>query len=72
MMPLLNDPDIETTNKKPLMVGENFNIWELKFGHQNQFRVFYEIDSINFEISILAIGRKIKEKLFIGNKEIKL
>jgi hypothetical protein len=66
------EPDIETKNRKPLMDSTINDRWELRFGPQNCFRVFYKIDYMNLEVLILAIGFKIKEKLFIGKEEIKL
>ena len=69
---LYNEPDIETINRKPLQKPSIDDRWELRFGPQNSFRVFYKIDRSNDEVLILAIGIKIKEKLYIGNKEVKL
>lgn len=66
------EPDKETRNRKPLLKPSVDDRWELRFGPQNCFRVFYKIDSKNKEVFILAIGIKIKEKLYIANKEIKL
>lgn len=65
-------PDVETRNRKPLTSQVFDDRWEIRFGPQNSFRVFYKIDSLNKEILILAVGVKIKEKLFIGKREIKL
>ena len=65
------EPDVETRNRKPLkrlfiMGGE----WEIRFGPQNQFLVFYEVNREDSEVYILAIGIKIRDKLFLGGKEI--
>ena len=69
---LLNNPDTVTTNKKPLSKPPIDNQWELRFGPNNIFRVFYYINEDKMEVWIIAIGKKIKEKLYIGNKVIKL
>jgi mRNA-degrading endonuclease RelE of RelBE toxin-antitoxin system len=69
---LFNEPDIESQNRKPLSKPPIDDRWELRFGPQNSFRVFYKINYITYEVLVLAIGVKLKEKLYIGNKEIKL
>jgi hypothetical protein len=51
-----------------MMEGE----WELRFGPGNRFRVFYEVDEKRFEVRILAIGVKDRNRLFIGGEEIEL
>jgi hypothetical protein len=67
------DPDIETINRKPLKRQITFEAeWELRFGPDNRFRVFYDIDMTSHEIHILAIGEKVRNRLVIGGKEIKL
>ncbi|MCZ6805481.1 MAG: type II toxin-antitoxin system RelE/ParE family toxin [Deltaproteobacteria bacterium] len=67
------EPDIETTNRKPmrqpnLLDGE----WELRFGPDNRFRVFYRIDSEAREVLILAIGVKKGSVLHIGRSRFEL
>ena len=69
---LLHEPDSESKNRKPLSKPPIDDRWELRCGPQNIFRIFYKIDYLNYEVQILAIGVKIKEKLYIGKKEIKL
>jgi hypothetical protein len=67
------DPDVESRNKKPLKRQVAFEAeWELRFGPDNRFRVFYDIDFNSLEIHILAIGEKRGNRLFVGGKEIKL
>ncbi len=67
------EPDIETTNRKPLKRQVEFEAeWELRFGPDNRFRVFYDINIEAHEVHILAIGEKDRNRLFIGGKEIKL
>jgi mRNA-degrading endonuclease RelE of RelBE toxin-antitoxin system len=67
------EPDIETTNRKPLKRQVAFEAeWELRFGPDNRFRVFYDIEMTSHEVFILAIGEKDRNCLVIGGKEIKL
>jgi hypothetical protein len=70
---LVFEPDIETRNRKILTRETNFGArWELRFGENNEFRVFYSIYPEKVEVHILAIGIKIRERLYIGGKEVKL
>ncbi len=67
------EPDIETIHRKPLKRQVAFEAeWELRFGPDNRFRVFYDIDMEAHEVNILAIGEKERDRIFIGGKEIKL
>jgi mRNA-degrading endonuclease RelE of RelBE toxin-antitoxin system len=70
---LLFEPDTETRNRKPLQEPAVLEAkWELRFGPENRFRVFYEIDRANREVYILAIGVKERDRLFIGGEEVEL
>jgi hypothetical protein len=44
----------------------------LRFGLDNRFRVFYEIDRESRKVYILAIGVKERNRLFIGGEEVEL
>jgi hypothetical protein len=67
------EPDVETGNRKPLKRPVTFEAeWELRFGPDNRFRVFYDIDMDSREVHILAIGVKKGNRLFVGGKEVKL
>jgi len=67
------EPDTETTNRKPLRRQVAFEVeWELRFGPDNRFSVFYDIDITYHEVHILAIGEKGRNRLVIGGKEVKL
>jgi len=67
------EPDVETRNRKPLKRPVIFEAeWELRFGPDNKFRVFYEINIESHEVYILAIGVKEGNRLLIGGKEVKL
>ena len=68
---LAYEPDVETRNRKPLMRATPFGArWELRFGDDNQFRVFYSLDPRRKVVYILAVGIKLRERLNIGGKEI--
>ena len=70
---LQHEPDVETRNRKPLKRPVVFGAkWEIHFGPNNRFRVFYRIDSGNQQVFILAIGEKIGSRLFIGGEEIEI
>jgi mRNA-degrading endonuclease RelE of RelBE toxin-antitoxin system len=67
------EPDVETRNRKPLKRPVIFEAeWELRFGPDNKFRVFYDINIESHEVYILAIGVKEGNRLLIGGKEVKL
>ena len=67
------EPDSETKNRKPLKRPVVYSAsWELRFGPDNRFRVFYRIDIDNQVVIILAIGEKIGNRLVIGGEEIEL
>jgi len=64
------EPEVETRNRKPLERPSVFGLaWELRFGPNNRFRVFYRVDAINYQVRIFAIGVKIGNRLFIGGEE---
>ena len=66
-------PDKETRNRKPLQRPVAFEAtWELRFGPENRFRVFYAVSHERREVQILAIGTKERNRLMIGREEIKL
>lgn len=67
------EPLRRTKNRKPLtrpaVPGGD---WELRFGPDNRFRVFYRVDLPRREAQVLAIGVKEGSSLFIGGLEVKL
>ena len=66
-------PLVETRNRKPLRRPSVFGtVWELRFGPQNRFRVFYRVDVLEHTVHILAIGVKIGNRLYIGGEEFEL
>lgn len=67
------EPIVETRNRKLLVRGTDFEAeWELRFGPDNRFRVFYAVDSQRRQVQVLAIGVKRGSRLFIGGEEIEL
>ncbi len=64
---------IETTNRKPLQQPALIEAqWELRFGPDNRFRAFYEIDHESRKVYILALGVKERNRLLIGGEEVDL
>jgi len=67
------EPDVKTRNRKPLRQPAGIDAdWEIRFGPNNCFRVFYEVKRELGEVNIVAIGVKIRNRLYIGEKEIAL
>ena len=66
-------PDVETRNRKPLKRPVEFGAdWEIRFGPNNRFRVFYAVEREDRRVVILAIGTKQRDRLMIGKEEISL
>ena len=66
---LLHEPATETRHRKPLRPNP-VAPWELRIG---QLRVFYEVvGEESGVVRILAVGRKVRNTLTIGGKEIRL
>ncbi len=67
------EPETETRNRKPLLRDVPYDAdWELRFGPDNRFRVFYAVDAERHEVQILAIGVKRGSRLFVAGEEIEL
>ena len=67
------EPEKQTRNRKPLQRPVAFEAtWELRFGPENRFRVFYAVSHERREVQILAIGAKQGNRLIVGGEEIKL
>jgi mRNA-degrading endonuclease RelE of RelBE toxin-antitoxin system len=65
------EPDVEKRNRKPLKRPVAFEAeWEIRFGPNNRFRVFYEVGRKKGTVRVLAIGVKQRERLFIGGEEV--
>ena len=67
------EPLRETRNRRPLKRPAWFGAtWELRFGPNNRFRVFYQVESERREVFVLAIGEKEGNRLIIGGEEIEI
>ena len=67
---LINAPNVETRNRKPLKRPVSFGArWELRLGPKNRFRVFYQVNAESREVQVLAIGVKDRSRLFFGGEE---
>lgn len=66
--PLTYQPMIETRQRKKLRDNPVAS-WELRVG---KHRVFYEIDERSRKVTIIAVGHKEHNILFIRGKEVQL
>jgi mRNA-degrading endonuclease RelE of RelBE toxin-antitoxin system len=67
------EPDVETRNKKPLRRPSQLGAeWEVRFGPENRFRVFYTVEPKEHRVLILAIGTKKRNRLVVGEEEVDL
>ncbi len=67
------EPHVVTRNRKPLKRPVELGAdWEIRFGPDNRFRVFYAVDFEKWQVFVLAIGVKQGNKLVIGAEEVKL
>ncbi len=70
---LLFEPETESRNRKPLQRPTTFGAnWELRFGPDNRFRALYTVDLERWEVLLLAIGIKDRNRLIIGGEEVQL
>ncbi len=65
-------PDRKTRNRKPLEQPAFGATWELRFGPNNRFRVFYRVLWAEQVVWIAAIGVKEGNRLFVGGEEFVL
>jgi hypothetical protein len=62
---------VEARNRKALRRVVYFEAeWEMRFGPKNRFRVFYEVDRDAGAVYILAIGVKLRDRLYVGGEEV--
>ena len=67
------EPNVETRNRKPLKRPAELGAdWEIRFGSDNRFSVFYEVERELQRVTILAIGIKKGNRLIIGGEEVNL
>jgi hypothetical protein len=70
---LTYEPGVATRNCRPVRPPAAFHAeWELRFGPNSRFRVFYQIDRESREVRIVAIGVKDRNRLMIGGEEVTL
>lgn len=65
---LVAQPLKETRNRKPLRPDSPFN-WELRIGN---YRVFYDVDQETAIVSVVSVGYKEHNKLYIRGQEVNL
>jgi hypothetical protein len=67
------EPETTTRNRKqlerPIDVGAR---WELRFGPDNRFRVFYRVDAEHYQVRVLAIAVKMRNRIYLAGKEVEL
>ena len=67
------EPNLETQHRKPLKRPIELGAdWEIRFGPDNRFPVFYAVEQENRKVFILAVGIKRGNRLIIGREEIDL
>jgi hypothetical protein len=70
---LSHEPDVPTRNRKPVRPPAAFQAeWELRFGPNNRFRVFYQIHHERREVRVVAVGVKERNRLWVGGEEVSL
>ncbi|MSQ28307.1 MAG: type II toxin-antitoxin system RelE/ParE family toxin [Dehalococcoidia bacterium] len=62
------EPLVPARNKKPLS-SNAVSAWEVRLG---RFRVFYDVDEGPRLVTVRAVGRKERDKLYIGGEEFRL
>ena len=67
---LAHEPIETTRNRKPLRIPNLVGAtWELRCGINNRFRVFYDVAAEDRIVVVLAVGRKVGNRLYIGMEE---
>ena len=70
---LTHEPDLVTRNRKPVRPPAAFQAeWELRFGPNNRFRVFYQIDREAHAVRVVAVGVEDRNRLLIAGEEVAL
>jgi hypothetical protein len=66
---LAHDPDVVTRNRKPLVRDTAIGAtWEVRCGPGNRFRIFYDIHRDQRLVVVLAIARKVRDRLYVGKE----
>lgn len=67
---LIHTPSNQTRNRKPLRQPAPFGAeWELRCGPQNCFLVFYDVNTEDRSVVILAVGERPRDRLFFAGEE---
>jgi mRNA-degrading endonuclease RelE of RelBE toxin-antitoxin system len=66
---LAHQPNVETRNRKPMRPNP-IAPWELRIGN---LRVYYDIEEQPEQrVMILAVGKKLRNRVIIGDEEVDL
>jgi mRNA-degrading endonuclease RelE of RelBE toxin-antitoxin system len=66
---LKSEPSTPTRNRKPLLRKTAIGVpWELRCGPSNRFRLFYDVHPEQRLVVVLAIARKIGNRLYVGKE----
>ena len=65
---LTHQPMVETRRRKKLRDNPVAS-WELRIG---KYRVFYEVDDTTRKVTVIAVGHKDHNTLFIRGEEVRL
>jgi mRNA-degrading endonuclease RelE of RelBE toxin-antitoxin system len=64
-----DQPTVETRNRKPMRPNP-LAPWELRIG---DLRVYYDVqEEPEKVVTVLAVGRKVGRRIFIGGEEVEL
>lgn len=68
------EPRRAARNRKPLRGPTSLggDLWEIRFGPDNRFRVFYDTDEASRTVVVRAVGEKRGSCLFIAGEEVSL
>ncbi len=66
---LAHEPNVETRNRKPMRPNP-IAPWELRIGN---LRVYYDIEEQPEQrVTVVAVGKKIRNRVIIGGEEVEL
>jgi len=65
---LTNEPSVETRNRKRLR-DNPIDSWELRVG---KHRVFYDVDEPLQTVTIVSVGHKEHNRLFVRGKQVQM
>lgn len=70
---LAYEPNQKTRNRKALRIPNSLNAtWELRCGMNNRYRIFYDVAVDDRLVIVLAVGRKLGNRLMIADEEMEL